>query len=45
MGGCLNSVKGGCTEDYIGTTLGVIEGDARSLDNGSHGESTMPALR
>ena len=28
----LNSLKGGYIGDYIGTTVGVIKGDTRSLD-------------
>ena len=32
----LNSLKGGYIGDYIGTTIGVIKGDTRSLDTGSH---------
>ena len=32
----LNSLKGGYIKDYIGTTIGVIKGDTRSLENGSH---------
>ena len=28
----LNSLKGGYIGDYIGTTMGVIKGDTRSLD-------------
>ena len=32
----LNSLKGGCIGDYIGTTIGVIKGDTRSLDNGTY---------
>ena len=31
----LNSLKGGYIGVYIGTTIGVIKGDTRSLDNGS----------
>ena len=37
MSGSLNSLKGGYIEDYIGTTMGVIEGDTRSLDHSSYG--------
>ena len=33
----LNSLEGGYTGDYIGSTIGDIKGDARSLDYGSHG--------
>ena len=29
-------LKGGYISDYIGTTIGVIKGDTRSLDNGSY---------
>ena len=29
-------LKGGYIGDYIGTTIGVIKGDTRSLDNGSY---------
>ena len=32
----LNSLKGGYIGDYIGTTIGVIKWDTRSLDNGSY---------
>ena len=32
----LNSFKGGYIGDYIGTTLGVIKGDTKSLDNDSY---------
>ena len=28
----LNSLKGGHTGEYIGTSIGVIKGDIRSLD-------------
>ena len=31
----LNSLKVGYIGDYIGTTMGVIKGDTRSLDSGS----------
>ena len=31
----LNSLKGGYIGDYIGTTIGGIRGDTRSLDYGS----------
>ena len=30
----LNSLKGVCIEDYIGTIIGATKGDTRSLDNG-----------
>ena len=30
-------LKGGYIGDYIGTTIGVIKGDTRSLDNGTYG--------
>ena len=33
----LNSLKGGYTGDDIGTTIGVIKGDTRSLDYSSLG--------
>ena len=33
----LNSIKGGYIGDYIGTTIRLIKGDTRSLDNGSYG--------
>ena len=36
MSHSLNSLKGGSIGDYIGTTIGLIKGDSRSLDNGSH---------
>ena len=32
----LNSLEGGYIGDYMGTTIGVIKGDTRSLDNGSY---------
>ena len=32
MSHSLNSLKGGYIGDYIGTTMGVIKGDTRSLD-------------
>ena len=32
----LNSLKGGYIGDYMGTTIGVIKGDTRSLDSSSH---------
>ena len=35
----LNSFKGVYIGDYIGTTMGVIKGDTRSLDNGSYEQS------
>ena len=31
-----NSLKGGYTGDYMGTTIGVIEGYTRSLDYSSY---------
>ena len=36
MSHSLNSLKGGYIRDYIGTTIGVIKGDTRSLDYSSH---------
>ena len=33
----LNTLKGGYIGDCIGSIIGVIKGDARSLDNGSCG--------
>ena len=38
----LNSLKGGNVGDYIGTTIGDIKGDARSLDYSSYYESVEP---
>ena len=32
----LNSLKGVYIGDHIGTTVGLIKGDTRSLDNGSY---------
>ena len=32
----LNSFEGDYLRDYIGTIVGVIKGDTRSFDNGSH---------
>ena len=36
----LNSLKGGYIGDYIGTTIGLIKGDTRSLDYSSSGSHT-----
>ena len=36
MGYSLNSLREGYIGGYIGTTIGVIKGDTRSLDYGSH---------
>ena len=33
----LNSLRGTIEEVILGISIGVIKGDARSLDNGSHG--------
>ena len=41
----LNSLKGGYIGNYIGTTIGVIKGNARSLDSGSHGDYNAGALK
>ena len=35
MSHCLNSLKGGTEGIISGTTIGVVKGDTRSLDNGS----------
>ena len=32
----LNSIKGGYTGDYMGTTIGVVKGDTRSSDYSSN---------
>ena len=37
MSHSLNSLKGGYMGIIYGTTIGVIKGDTRSLDNGSYG--------
>ena len=34
----LNSLKGGYIGDCMSTTIMVIQGDTRSLDNGSKGD-------
>ena len=36
MSHSLNSLKGGYIGDYIGTTIGVVKGDTRSLDYSLH---------
>ena len=38
----LNSLKGGYIGDDIGTTIGIIKGDTRSLDYGSYVPFTSP---
>ena len=41
----LNSLQRGYTRGYIGTTIGGIKGDTRSLDYGSYaGSSSGPSL-
>ena len=37
MSHSLNSLNGGYVGEYIGTTIGVIKGDTRSLDYSSYG--------
>ena len=37
MSYCLNSLQGVYIGDYMGGTIGVIKGDTRSVDYGSHG--------
>ena len=41
----LNSLKGGYIGDYIGTTIGVIKGDTRSLDYGSYVFSLVGSMK
>ena len=43
MSHSLNSLKGGYIGSYMGTTIGDIKGDTRSLDNGSY-EEIVPIM-
>ena len=44
LGYSLNSLKGGYIgDDIYGTTIGVIKGYTRSLDNGSYGRGFNPS--
>ena len=40
----LNSLKGGYIGDYIGSIIGVLKGDTRSLDYSSHVAAYSPFL-